>query len=444
MQDQNIIRFSIFIAVLALMLLLEQLRPRRQRLEKRRLRWSTNLGLAFINGALVAVCIPVAAMGMASIADDYQWGILNVLGLPEWLNIIVAIALLDMLIYWQHVASHKLPFLWSFHKAHHADRDIDTTTGVRFHPIEILLSAAFKLFCVIVLGVPVLAVFLFEIWLNACALFNHANLSLPQNLDRRIRRVFVTPDMHRIHHSVEARETNSNYGFSVSLWDRLFGSYTDQPSAGQEHFVIGLSEYQNHQPSKLWWSVLLPVQPHIARGIVKVSIIVAVVFSLGKAALWLDKNRQLDTIHREIATVFTEVDHTSSTQVVGASQDTILFDVREPEEFEVSHIKGAIQLSPNIHPAEFIDRFAEQIEGKRLVFYCSVGRRSSQMVDTLKGELASVAGVKAENLAGGLFKWHNEGLPLVDNTGQGTEVIHPYNSYWSRLIDKKESIRYEP
>jgi len=160
-----------------------------------------------------------------------------------------------MMIYWQHVAFHKVPILWRLHKVHHADRDLDATSGLRFHPVEIILSMLYKIGLVIVLGAPVLAVIIFEIVLNACALFNHSNVRLPRWLERPLRLVIVTPALHRIHHSVVERETNSNYGFSVIIWDRLFGSFTPKPEG---HLTLGLDEYQTNAPSSLWWSLIVP------------------------------------------------------------------------------------------------------------------------------------------------------------------------------------------
>ena len=166
--------------------------------------------------------------------------------------------LLDMLIYWQHVASHHVPLIWRFHKVHHTDRDIDVTTGFRFHPFEILFSMGYKMLCVWLLGAPVLAVLIFEILLNACAMFNHSNTYLPDGADRMLRRFLVTPDMHRVHHSVEVSETNSNYGFALSCWDRWFGSYVNQPRAGHDEMTVGLSAHQTNQTSALRWLLWLP------------------------------------------------------------------------------------------------------------------------------------------------------------------------------------------
>ena len=174
------------------------------------------------------------------------------------MHILVSAVLLDMAVYWQHVASHKIPMIWRFHKMHHADRDIDATTGIRFHPVEIVLSMLYKMVIVLILGPHIIGVFLFEIILNGSAMFNHANVRLPLWLDKTIRILFVTPDMHRVHHSVIAAETNSNYGFNLSIWDRIFGSYIAQPKEGHDGMTIGLPQYQTNKPSNILWCLKLP------------------------------------------------------------------------------------------------------------------------------------------------------------------------------------------
>jgi len=253
------VRLIAFASVLALMLLLETLFPRKQRVQARPRRWLTNLGLVLIDSVAVRLLLPVAAIGTAEFAASKGWGLFNLLAAPAWLEIILAILILDMLIYWQHVASHLIPMLWNVHQVHHLDRDFDTTTGVRFHPIEIVLSMLYKMVCVLLLGPAAVAVFLFEVLLNASAMFNHANLFLPKSIDRILRLVIVTPDMHRVHHSIKTNETNSNYGFNLSIWDRLFGSYIAQPELGHEAMVIGLAKHQTNKPSSLLWCLLRPI-----------------------------------------------------------------------------------------------------------------------------------------------------------------------------------------
>jgi len=252
------IRFGIFVIVLAIMSILEYQFPKKQRNVPRAQRWFTNYAITLIDSLVLRFLVPVAAMGVAAIVSANSWGLLNIIELPMVLEIVIAVMFLDMCIYWQHVASHRFAILWRIHKVHHADRDIDASTGVRFHPVEIVLSMLYKMAIVFFLGPAVLAVFIFEILLNASALFNHANVSLPKWLDRIIRWVFVTPDMHRIHHSVVGSETNSNYGFNLACWDRLFGSYVESPIMGHTEMTIGLPEYQDERPTKLLWVLQVP------------------------------------------------------------------------------------------------------------------------------------------------------------------------------------------
>lgn len=259
---EGLIRLSVFGGVLVLMLVLETLFPRKARTQNRVMRTATNLGVVVLYTALMRAIFAVvaigAAVGVAAYAAKQDWGLLNLFDMPLWVHIAVSAILLDLAVYWQHVASHKIPMIWSFHKMHHADRDIDATTGIRFHPVEIVLSMAYKMVIVLILGPHIVGVILFEIVLNGSALFNHANLRLPLWLDKIVRLVFVTPDMHRVHHSVIGRETNSNYGFNLSIWDRIFGSYIDQPKEGHDDMTIGLPEYQTDNPSHLLWCLMLP------------------------------------------------------------------------------------------------------------------------------------------------------------------------------------------
>ncbi|MEM7281012.1 MAG: sterol desaturase family protein [Pseudomonadota bacterium] len=265
-EHENIIRLTFFAGVLLLMALLETLFPRRGRTQRRRSRWSTNLALIVIDTMALRLLVPIVAMGMAAIAAEKGWGLFNLVSLPSWVEIAFAVIALDFLIYVQHVASHKIPLLWRLHQVHHADRDIDVTTGVRFHPVEIVLSMFYKVVCVLLLGPAVAAVFLFEVLLNACALFNHSNVRLPLRLDHLLRSFLVTPDMHRVHHSAVPTETNSNYGFSLSIWDRLFKTYVAQPRHGHDDMTIGLTEYQNPRPSQLVWSLVLPFRTQSHRS----------------------------------------------------------------------------------------------------------------------------------------------------------------------------------
>lgn len=253
--SEGVIRLSVFLGVLILMGALEAIFPARARLQKRSSRWVTNMGLVIIDTLAIRLLFPIIAVGAALWADTQGWGLLNLIDIPFWLAILLAIIILDMMIYWQHVAFHRIPLLWRLHKVHHADRDLDATSGLRFHPIEIVISMLYKMVIVVALGAPVLAVIIFEILLNACALFNHANVRLPRWIERPLRQVMVTPALHRIHHSVIERETNTNFGFSVIWWDKIFRSYTDKPDG---ELTLGLREYQTDAPSNLLWSLIAP------------------------------------------------------------------------------------------------------------------------------------------------------------------------------------------
>ncbi|MDX1593540.1 MAG: sterol desaturase family protein [Gammaproteobacteria bacterium] len=251
-------RLAAFAAVFAAMAAWEIRAPRRDPELARGARWPANLGLLVVDGLLVRLLIPTAAVGIALLGEARGWGLLNNLDLPYWLAFVIALLVLDLAIYLQHVLFHAVPALWRLHRVHHTDMDFDLTTALRFHPVEILLSMVIKMAVVAALGAPALAVMLFEVILNGMAMFNHGNVYLPWTWDRRLRRVVVTPDMHRVHHSVHWRETNSNFGFNLSLWDRLFGTYRAQPADGHTGMVIGLDAYRD--PRQLGLGGLL-VQP---------------------------------------------------------------------------------------------------------------------------------------------------------------------------------------
>jgi len=242
--NEPAIRLGAFIGVLALMAIWEAASPRRQRDIPRAIRWANNLGLVVLDTLILRFVFPVLAVGTAVIAAERGWGLLNLTGLPGWVAVLAAIFLLDLAVYAQHVLFHAVPVFWRLHRVHHADLDFDVTTALRFHPLEIVLSMLIKLAVVVLLGAPAVAVMIFEVLLNATAMFNHANLRLPAAVDGALRRVFVTPDMHRIHHSVRREETNSNYGFNLSVWDRLFGTYRDQPREGHEGMTIGIEQFR--------------------------------------------------------------------------------------------------------------------------------------------------------------------------------------------------------
>jgi sterol desaturase/sphingolipid hydroxylase (fatty acid hydroxylase superfamily) len=247
----EILRLAAFAAVLLGMALWEARTPRRQQKLARAARWPSNIGVVVLDTVLVRLIFPIGTIALALLAETRGWGAFNVLGVPAWVTVPAGVVLLDLAIYLQHVLFHAVPVLWRFHRMHHADLEFDVTTGVRFHPIEILLSMAIKLAVVLALGTPALAVLAFEILLNATSLFNHGNVALPARLDRALRWVMVTPDMHRVHHSIIARETNSNYGFNLSWWDRLFGTYRAQPEAGHLAMTIGIEQFRNPREQRL-------------------------------------------------------------------------------------------------------------------------------------------------------------------------------------------------
>lgn len=243
--NEPMLRLGCFLAVFALMASWEALKPCRIRRYSRWFRWSNNLGLVVLNSVLVRLLFPIAAVGMAQYAAEQGIGLFNWLQLPVAISLILAVVLLDLAIYLQHVVFHKVPWFWALHKVHHADPDYDVTTGARFHPVEIVLSLLIKMVVVVVLGAPAVAVIIFEVILNASAMFNHANVQLPRRIDQWLRRVLVTPDMHRVHHSVIRSETDSNYGFALSWWDRLFATYKQAPQAGQQGMDIGQSNLRD-------------------------------------------------------------------------------------------------------------------------------------------------------------------------------------------------------
>ena len=245
MDDVVALRFGFFVGAFALIALVERAAPRRPPTTSKMRRWSINLLIIALNPLSVHLVFPVLPVGMALLAEQRQWGLLSHLGLPSWLDVVIGFVVLDLSIYLQHVLHHAVPALWRLHMVHHADLDYDMTTGLRFHPIEILISMGIKLMTVAVLGPPALAVLLFEVALNVGSMFNHSNIRLPIPVDRVLRLYFVTPDMHRVHHSVTIRETNSNFGFNLPWWDRLLGTYKDQPERGHDGMTIGLSQFRD-------------------------------------------------------------------------------------------------------------------------------------------------------------------------------------------------------
>ena len=238
------IRLGFFFSIFALVALWELALPRRRLIHARWLRWYANLGIVALNTVLVWLLVPLAPVAVAAVAESRGWGILNLVALPLWLKVLLALVVLDLVIYLQHVMFHALPVLWRLHRMHHADLDFDVTTGSRFHPIEIVVSVSIKMAAVVLIGPPAVAVLVFEILLNGASMFNHGNVRLPAGVDRALRWIVVTPDMHRVHHSDVPAETNSNFGFNLPWWDRLFGTYRAQPSLGHEYMMIGIDAFR--------------------------------------------------------------------------------------------------------------------------------------------------------------------------------------------------------
>jgi len=255
---EPVLRFGAFAGVLTLMALWEMLSPRRAPGSPRGRRWLTNLALAGAGTILLRIAVPLLAAGVALEAERRGFGLFHWLEVPYVLAFCVSLLALDALVYAQHVVFHRVGLLWRLHRVHHADTDVDVTTGVRFHPIEILLSMGIKMAAVALIGAPVAAVILFEVVLNATAMFNHSNVDLGAAADRVLRRLIVTPDMHRVHHSVHRDEHDTNFGFSLSLWDRLFGTYRPQPRDGHKEMRLGLSVFPAPLPSGLGWSLWNP------------------------------------------------------------------------------------------------------------------------------------------------------------------------------------------
>jgi sterol desaturase/sphingolipid hydroxylase (fatty acid hydroxylase superfamily) len=264
-QGEGVWRLGVFAAAFVAMAAIELLLPKRKLSMSKGRRWLTNLGIAAVDTLVLRlmtlVAVPIAAVAAAFYAEQHGLGLLNNVSWPGSVKVIVALLVLDFAIWFQHLVSHKVPIFWRLHQVHHADRDIDVTTAVRFHPVEIALSMLWKIVVVVPLGASPFAVFLFEVILNACATFNHANIALPTWLDRFVRIFIVTPDMHRVHHSVLRTEHDRNYGFNLSLWDRLFRTYLAEPSAGQQGMTIGLNPYQSEAPTRFGWSLWLPFGP---------------------------------------------------------------------------------------------------------------------------------------------------------------------------------------
>jgi len=261
--NESTIRLTFFLGIFAIMALWELLAPRRALSVSKPLRWANNLGLVALNTLLLRLLFPAAAVGVAAVAAEQGWGILNHYSIDFWPAVMIAVISMDFIIWLQHVMVHAVPLLWRLHRVHHADPDYDVTTGARFHPIEIVLSMLIKFATILLLGAPVVAVIIFEVVLNGMAMFNHGNIGLPAGLDRILRLFLVTPDMHRVHHSVEDDEANSNFGFNLAIWDRLLGTYRDQPRGGHKGMVIGIHGYR--KPQEVTWIHAMLTLPFIGQ-----------------------------------------------------------------------------------------------------------------------------------------------------------------------------------
>lgn len=258
MPGEQAIRLAFFFSTLVAVAVWEIIAPRRTLTDSKRRRWFVNLSMVVIDTAVVRFLLPVLPVGLALLAQERSWGVLNNVILPDWIKVAIAVVALDFAIYLQHVLFHFLPVLWRLHRMHHTDLDIDVTTGNRFHPIEIVISVGIKLAAVALIGPPVIAVVVFEVVLNATSQFNHGNIRMHESMDRWLRLVVVTPDMHRVHHSVIPRETNSNFGFNLPWWDRLCGTYRPQPEQGHTGMDIGLKEFRDSTSLTLPKLLLLP------------------------------------------------------------------------------------------------------------------------------------------------------------------------------------------
>ena len=255
---ETTIRLGGFVGMLFVMGLWEFLAPRRPLSVSKKRRWFCNLSIVIVDTAVIRFVFPLAAVGVAVLAQERHWGLFNTIALPSNLAILISVVLLDLVIYFQHVMFHALPILWRFHRMHHTDRDLDVSSGLRFHPVEIMVSMLIKMTAILLIGPAPIAIIIFEVLLNATAMFNHSNSYVPLPLDRILRWVVVTPDMHRVHHSIIRKETDSNFGFNLPWWDRLFGTYRAQPQEGHDGMTIGLRSYQDDQPQQLGWMLIMP------------------------------------------------------------------------------------------------------------------------------------------------------------------------------------------
>ena len=258
--SDTILRLTFFLSILIILIMAEILLPKKKRIHNRKDRWITNGLITLINTAsvnIVHIAIPLIAIVAAVDVSNGKMGLFNIINFPIWIEIILTVIILDFIIWGQHLLSHKIPFVWRFHRMHHTDRDLDVTTAVRFHPFEIIFSMFIKITSIYILGASAFAVIIFEIMLNEMAMFNHANLRIPFRIENILRKFIVTPDLHRIHHSIYIDEHNKNFGFSLSIWDKIFKCYLDQPRDGHKDMKLGL-KWQNDKPTKLGWSLWIP------------------------------------------------------------------------------------------------------------------------------------------------------------------------------------------
>jgi len=264
--NEPVFRALFSLTLFAALAVAETVSPRRSLTVRKRRRWTMNLLLTGVNPLILRILFPLVPFSFAVICSQKQWGLFNVISIPVVSEVIISVVILDLILYLQHVAFHRFPLLWRFHLVHHADMDIDVTTGLRFHPIEAALSMIIKLLAVAVIGPPALAVLIFEILLNGASMFNHSNLNIPLWADRMLRLFIVTPDMHRVHHSVIIKEMDSNFGFNIPWWDRFFGTYKAQPVRGHDGMKIGVGQFQDQAIATIPWILKLPFTAHAGRN----------------------------------------------------------------------------------------------------------------------------------------------------------------------------------
>jgi sterol desaturase/sphingolipid hydroxylase (fatty acid hydroxylase superfamily)/rhodanese-related sulfurtransferase len=374
------IRLLVFLGVFALIAGLEALFPRRPRAVSRWLRWPNNLAVTALNTILVRILFPTAAVGVALLGEPQGWGLIPWLALPSWAGIVMTLIVLDLAIYLQHIMFHAVPALWRLHRMHHADLDFDVTTGARFHPVEIVLSLAIKLAVILALGAPAAAVLIFEVLLNATAMFNHANLRIAPAVDRALRWLVVTPDMHRVHHSIAVHETNSNFGFNLPWWDRLFGTYRAQPADGHEGMTIGVERFR--APRELWLDRMLTQPLREDAG----------PYALGR---------------RETAPPKTWIEPADLDRRSSLEAPAIV-DVRSADEFAgpLGHIPGAWNIPVDDMPARLGELTA--LHDRSLVVVCRTDKRSARAAEMLRAAGFSQVAV----LRGGMERWNAERLEV--------------------------------